>query len=128
MGDKEIVTISDAARMIPYSRKTLYQHISKGKVSTTSLSGGGKGIYISELIRVYGNDIVPLETVRRTTPSNLKVTGGDSELVQMLLKKIEGLEIKIDNLTNRLEYKPTEISVKKNNKVSSLMAKLKNKL
>ena len=95
--NNEVVTISDAARMIPFSRKTLYKHIEQGKVSTTRVLGGGRGIAISELIRVYGDKLKPLE----------KVKEGDKKQ-DLLLKKIESLEAEIKNLNNRLEYKPLD--------------------
>lgn len=112
--NNEVVTISDAARMTPFSRKTLYKHIKQGKVSITRLSNGGRGIAISELVRVYGDKLKPLEEVKESDKKLKVVTSGyDTEKMDLLLKKIESLENEVnrlnntvENLNNRLEYKP----------------------
>ena len=103
MGDNQIVTMSDAARMIPYSRKTLYKHINQGKISTTRFLDGGRGIYISELIRVYGSGIVPLEEVKKEKEPVTVVTGGDSSSkLDLLLKNIESLEVEVKSLREEI--------------------------
>lgn len=114
VSDSQIVTMSDAARMIPYSRKTLYKHLKQGKLSKTRFKDGSSGIQISELIRVYGSDITPLEEVIKEKEVVTPFTGGDSDpKLDLLLKKIENLESEVnrlnntvENLNNRLEHKP----------------------
>lgn len=138
----QTVTISDAARMIPFSRKTLYKHINQGKVSVKRLECGSRGINISELIRVYGSGLKSLEEVGKAGNSSKEVTSGDnSKKLDLLLKKIDSLESEVnrlnetvENLNNRLEYKPVPTDVveppapiKPNNEISSLMAKIKAK-
>ncbi len=47
-------SIRQAARMVGLSRKTLYSHVSQGKLSVTSDHEGNKTVDKSELLRVYG--------------------------------------------------------------------------
>lgn len=113
MSDSQVVTMSDAARMIPYSRKTLYKHLKQGKLSKTRFKDGSSGIQISELIRVYGSDITPLEEVIKKKEAVTPFTGGDSDpKLDLLLKKIENLESEVKSLREEIssqkliEHKP----------------------
>ena len=64
------VTVTEAAHLVGLSRKTLYKHISKGKLSR--LPGGD--IETSHLLMIYG------AFVREVTPKvSPKVTQGDNE-------------------------------------------------
>lgn len=132
VSDSQIVTMSDAARMIPYSRKTLYKHLKQGKLSKTRFNNGSSGILISELIRVYGSDVTPLDEVIKKKETVTPFTGGDSDhKLDLLLKKIEDLESEVKSLREEIssqkliEHKPAPI--KNDNEISSLMAKLKAK-
>lgn len=114
VSDSQIVTMSDAARMIPYSRKTLYKHLKQGKLSKTRFKDGSSGIQISELIRVYGSDITPLEEVIKKKEVVTPYTGGDSDpKLDLLLKKIENLENEVKSLREEIssqkliEHKPS---------------------
>lgn len=133
-----IVSISESARMASKTRRTIYKHIDQGKLSTTRDSKGNKGIEVSELIRVYGDDVKPSGEKRKgggiqegcTTVSN-------DEKLDLLLKKIESLEGEVsrlnetvESLNNRLEHKPApsdEVEPPAPNEISSLMARIKAK-
>jgi hypothetical protein len=58
------VTITEAAKLASTSRKTIYAHIKKGKLTSSLDKDGVRKIDTSELVRVY--DV--------TLPSNSKVT------------------------------------------------------
>lgn len=131
MGDNQIVTISDAARMIPYSRKTLYKHLKQGKLSTTRFLDGRKGIYISELVRCYGGRLIPLEQVKKEEKPVTKVTSGNnSDKLDILLKKIESLESEVQSLRKEIsskkmiEHKPAKASQTGGGEISTLMQKI----
>lgn len=138
-----VVNISEAARIASKTRRTIYKHINQGKLSTSRDSKGNKGIELTELIRVYGDDVRP--------PGSTKKEGGihaggasvsNSEKIDLLLKKIESLENEVCRLNdtvenlNRLEYKPIAIDAEepvltrgnRNSGTSSIIARLKNKL
>ena len=58
------VTITEASKLAKVSRKTIYAHIKKGKVTSRLDKNGARKIDTSELMRVY----------EVTLPSNSKVT------------------------------------------------------
>ena len=137
-----IVNISEAARMASKTRRTIYKHIDQGKLSTARDSKGNKGIEVSELIRVYGDDLKPSGDKRKSEGIQAGCTTVSSdEKLDLLLKKIESLEGEVnrlnetvENLNNRLEHKPAPpdaveppAPIKPKNEISSLMAKIKAK-
>lgn len=132
-----LVNISAAARMASKTRRTIYKHIEQGKLSLSRDSKGNKGIEVSELIRVYGDDVKRPSTQKNSKRIQSEYAGVSSEeKLDLLLKKIESLEAEIKNLNNRLEYKPAkpvqggnpESSQNKTGEsYSSLVAKLKAK-
>lgn len=138
-----VVNISKAARLASKTRRTIYKHINQGKLSTSRDSKGNRGIDLTELIRVYGDDVKQPGTEKKIEGTQ---SGGTSVSsigkVDLLLKKIEDLESEIyrlaktvNHLNNRLEYKPdlpgkdeiTNPEPRKSDEVSSLMARLKAK-
>lgn len=137
-----VVNISEAARIASKTRRTIYKHINQGKLSTTRDSKGNKGIEVSELIRLYGDDVKPSSEKRDGNGIQAEYTTVyNDEKLDLLLKKIESLEGEVgrlnetvENLNNRLEYKPVPTGaveppapIKSNDVISSLMAKIKAK-
>lgn len=138
-----VVNISKAARLASKTRRTIYKHINQGKLSTSRDSKGNRGIDLTELIRVYGDDVKQPGTEKKIEGTQSEGTSVSSiEKVDLLLKKIEDLESEIyrlaktvNHLNNRLEYKPdlpgkdeiTNPEPRKSDEVSSLMARLKAK-
>ena len=131
-----VVNISEAARMASKTRRTIYKHINQGKLSATRDSKGNKGIEVSELIRLYGDDVKP--SGEKKNGNGIQegcTTVYNDEKLDLLLKKIESLEGEVgrlnetvENLNNRLEYKPVPTApIKPDNDISSLMAKIKAK-
>jgi len=105
-----LVNISAAARMASKTRRTIYKHIEQGKLSLSRDSKGNKGIEVSELIRVYGDDVKRPSTQKNSKRIQSEYAGVSSEeKLDLLLKKIESLEAEIKNLNNRLEYKPVPV-------------------
>lgn len=58
-----LVSISDAAKMADVSRDTLYKHIKDKGISITDAGSKRPKIDVSELIRIYGDKVKPLEEV-----------------------------------------------------------------
>ncbi len=73
------VSISDAAKMVGITRATLYEHITQKKISVIGKETKRPKINVSELIRIYGDKLQPLDAAndRATTPSHT----GDRSLV-----------------------------------------------
>jgi len=70
-----LVSISEAARLVGKSKRTIYSDLHKGKLSASQDCTDGKSIDTSELIRVYGKIIAqnssakPVQSTQLCTPS-----------------------------------------------------------
>ncbi len=118
--------ISQAAKAVGVSRKTMQRHIQKGKVSYNPSEDGAKWIDASELIRAYGNIKEPVSPdplgqdglmSRRDPPIDTALLKQENEFLK---KQIEGLEADkeeglqrekelretLNRQTKFLEYKP----------------------
>ena len=64
------VSISDAAKMVGVTRATLYEHIAQKKISVIGKETKRPKINVSELIRIYGDKLQPLDAANdKTAPS-----------------------------------------------------------
>lgn len=141
------VTITEASKLTGKARKTLYAHIKQGRLSCRVARDGTRLIDVAELIRVYGE--LKAEVTPGVTKSNAEVTPGNTpqvtpEIADLIAEKvaqaIKPLIEKIEDLTNRLEYKPDTRKEQPvpgekqdpkpqaaNSNIRSLMQKLKDK-
>lgn len=112
-GVQVVVNISEAARMASKTRRTIYKHIKQGKLSTSRDSKGNKGIDLTELLRVYGDDVKQPDNSKsgRGVQSEYTKVSSDPKL-DLLLKKIENLENEVKSLREEIfsqkliEHKP----------------------
>lgn len=85
--------------MAGVNRKTIQRHVSNGKLSAIRDNNGKPFIELSELLRVYPN---------LSHPDVDKMSHGVPQgQLDRLIKKIESLESLINDLSLRLDYKPT---------------------
>ena len=85
------IGVTEAAKMVGLSRKTLYKHISKGKLSRVA----GGLIDTSELLRVYGafvSGVTPDKTKKVTQGDKVKTLGDrtismTTDELQMIIKE-----------------------------------------
>ena len=87
------ITLSQAAQLVGKNRKTLYRHITEGRLSATINADGVKEVDPSELHRVYG-ELRDIETGQKKTvpPDEIdKRTGGNGE-IEALKAHIESLK------------------------------------
>jgi hypothetical protein len=110
MSENQLVSVSEAARLVGRDRKTIYRdYLSRGRLSATTDATGKKVIAISELIRVFG-DLSPsnatAETVAKTvvTPQ----TETPSETAKMAIR-LAALEAENAALLDRLKDKDKHI-------------------
>jgi chromosome segregation ATPase len=98
-----LVSISDAAKMADVSRETFYRHIDDKKISIIDAGTKRPKVDVSELRRVYGDKLKPLEEV-----AGKKKTANDSippELAAenaILKEKIQMLETFADRERRQL--------------------------
>lgn len=117
-----IVSISEAARLVNKSRKTVYKHIQQGKLSTVTTVDGLKGLDTSELIRVYGilsiQQEAPVTTAtskqtytKSNTPKETPVTINNQTFIE-LEKELAASKLKIEQQEKELNYKQQIIDAK----------------
>jgi len=117
-----IVSISESARLVNKSRKTIYKHIHQGILSTVTTVDGAKGIDTSELIRVYGLLKIQKETPITTTTSKQKYTKGNTKKETPISinnqrffdfeKEFALSKLKIEQQEKELNYKQQIINAK----------------
>ena len=64
------VNITQASKMVGHTRATMYAHIQKKGITTTEDENGNPLIDVSELIRVYGDKLKPLEDQKQLDTNN----------------------------------------------------------
>ena len=91
-------TVTEAAKLAGVTRRTIYRHISTGKLSATVTSEGHTQIDTSELLRVYGALSQP-ETEKVSTGSH----DNQPEYVTLLLAEMSQLREQISTLASKVD-------------------------
>ena len=93
-----LLSVSEAAKLVGKSVKTIYRHIDTGKLSFTHNDNGVKSIDTSELIRVYGElklsneNVIDSQMPQRENPNDNEMTNllrQENELLKEILKEKE---------------------------------------
>ena len=104
--------VSIAAKMVGLSRKTLYEHIGKGKVSAGIDHNGEKYIETSELIRVYGDIQTPQTPSLSPSIQQVQTPQTDEllrELITIVKQQADQLKLqseKLEELKQEIREKP----------------------
>ncbi len=117
-----LVSISDAAKMADVSRETFYRHIDDKKISIIDAGTKRPKVDVSELRRVYGDKLKPLEEVtgKKKTANDSTPPSSAAEIL-VLKEKIQMLETfgererrqlndQIDNLQESLKKEQETVS------------------
>jgi len=104
------LNMSQAAQAVGITRRTLYNHVKQGKVTTSRDKKNNPVIDVSELIRAYGNVSLPVKKIptiihRVNTQENFP-----SEQLQAMQKEIAELKLAV---THMLEDKKARESERK---------------
>lgn len=125
-------SISESARIVGITRKTLYKHIDKKPISTEKDSNGKPVIDASELIRVYGDQCkfnitdVNKDTEKGTQKSS-SVSTSDSIEMAVTKKELELLKSQMasekDSLEEQIDYlrKKLDESTSESRKLTALI-------
>ena len=100
------LTISEAAKLTPHNRQTLYKHAKEGKLTTTKDALGKVVVDTAELQRVYGNlnietpktpEADDMRQAETPEPTALIPTVDDkSQLVETLQSQVKFLESQLE--------------------------------
>ncbi len=125
-------SISESARIVGITRKTLYKHIDKKPISTEKDNNGKPVIDASELIRVYGDQCkfnitdVNKDTEKGTQKSS-SVSTSDSIEMAVTKKELELLKSQMasekDSLEEQIDYlrKKLDESTSESRKLTALI-------
>lgn len=125
-------SISESARIVGITRKTLYKHIDKKPISTEKDNNGKPVIDASELIRVYGDQCkfnitdVNKDTEKGTQKSS-NVSTSDSIEMAVTKKELELLKSQMasekDSLEEQIDYlrKKLDESTSESRKLTALI-------
>ena len=96
------VLVSEAAKLVGKSRKSLYRHVKDGKLSVSQSVSGKTIVETSELIRVYGA-LRQVETVIVTPTVTGRDTNRDSmeslaNEIKLLREEVSGLKREVSSL------------------------------
>jgi excisionase family DNA binding protein len=93
-----LLSVSEAAKLVGKSVKTIYRHIDTGKLSFTRNDNGAKSIDTSELVRVYGKfkssneNVIDSHLTQHENPHDNGMTNllrQENELLKEILKEKE---------------------------------------
>ncbi len=98
---KQQITISEAAKLVNKSPKTLYAAIKTGKLSVTTDTEGQKVVAISELIRVYGE--ISQEPQLPSQPAAKNELLALQHKLELLAQENENLKQRLDDKEKNLE-------------------------
>ena len=97
------LTISEAAKLTPHNRQTLYKHAKEGKLTTTKDALGKVVVDAAELQRVYGNlnvETPEIDDIRQAeTPEStalVPTVGDNSQLVETLQSQVKFLSTQLE--------------------------------
>jgi len=104
------LNMSQAAQAAGITRRTLYNHVKQGKVTTSRDKKNNPVIDVSELIRAYGNVSLPVKKIPTVTHRENTQENFPSEHFQAMQKDIAELK---QAVTHMLEDKTARESERK---------------
>jgi len=104
------LNMSQAAQAAGITRRTLYNHVKQGKVTTSRDKKNNPVIDVSELIRAYGNVSLPVKKIPTATHRENTQLNFPSEQLQAMQKEITELKLAV---THMLEDKTARESERK---------------
>ena len=126
-----LLSVSEAAKLVGKSVKTIYRHIDTGKLSFTHNDNGVKSIDTSELIRVYGElklsneNVIDSQMSQRENPNDNEMTNllrQENELLKEILKEKEAHIDSLKQAMLLLEHKKEEPSPSKKGWLAKLFS------
>jgi len=104
------LNMSQAAQAAGITRRTLYNHVKQGKVTTSRDKKNNPVIDVSELIRAYGNVSLPVKKIPTLTHRENTQENFPSEQLEAMQREIAELKLAV---THMLEDKTARESERK---------------
>jgi len=104
------LNMSQAAQAAGITRRTLYNHVKQGKVTTSRDEKNNPVVDVSELIRAYGNVSLPVKKIPTVIHRENAQENCPSEQLQAMQKEIAELKLAV---THMLEDKTARESERK---------------
>jgi soluble cytochrome b562 len=101
---KTLLNLSQAAKAVGITRRTLYNHVRSGKVTISRDVKNNPSVDVSELIRVYGNVKLPEKQIPTITHRENTHKNFSSEQLDIMKKELADLK---QAVTLMLEDKTT---------------------
>jgi len=92
------LNMSQAAQAVGITRRTLYNHVKQGKITTSRDKKNNPVIDVSELIRAYGNVTLPVKKIPKITHSENTQGNFLSEQLQAMQKEIAELKLAVTHM------------------------------
>jgi len=92
------LNMSQAAQAAGITRRTLYNHVKQGKVTTSRDEKNNPVVDVSELIRAYGNVSLPVKKIPTVTHRENTQENFPSEQLQAMQKEIEELKLAVTHM------------------------------
>ena len=105
-----LLSVSEAAKLVGKSVKTIYRHIESGKLSCVIDDNGRKVVDMAELVRVYGLDLSLIENDNKVSMSD-NGNGVENNIIH-LEKEIELLKMLLvekDKLLNEKDQRNADL-------------------
>jgi len=102
------LNMSQAAQAAGITRRTLYNHVKQGKVTTSRDKKNNPVIDVSELIRAYGNVSLPVKKIPIVTHRKNTQENFSSEQLQAMQKEIAELKQAVTHMLEDKTARETE--------------------
>lgn len=89
---KNLLNLSQAAKAVGITRRTLYNHVKQGKVTVSRNEKSNPTVDVSELIRVYGNVKLPEKEIPTISQRENTHKNFPHDQLQAMQKELEDLK------------------------------------
>lgn len=94
-----LLNLTQAAEAVGITRKTLYKHLSNGKLSTVRDAAGRRCVDVSELIRVYGKVTLPQSQVN----AGKQVAEKRTDVAEETAQALDSMRLELERLREMVQ-------------------------
>jgi hypothetical protein len=126
MSGQAFVSITEAASMVGITRQTFHRHIKSKKITIVDRDIGQPKVEVSELTRIYGNRVKPLQELAEDIKQKKLLTESPSVETLESIMELQALRSKVQHLEELRQTEKTAAAEKfeQQNQQISLLNKL----